>query len=123
MLDSRDAGSLFARSARLPSGYGVGFDERVVEYPWLLPRVPGGKILDAGSALNHAHVLERFLPCLDELHIVTLGPESFTFEDPGVTYAYGDLRDLPYPDAFCVHPCIATTTCSGSVESCALAGT
>ena len=90
---------LFARSAPLPRGYGIGLDERVVEYPWLLPRVPRGRILDAGSALNHAHVLERFLPRLDELHIVTLTPEPFSLDDPRITYTYADLRDLPYPSA------------------------
>jgi SAM-dependent methyltransferase len=90
---------LFERSARLPRGYGVGLDERVVEYPWLLPRVPGGRVLDAGSALNHAHVLERFLPRLDELHIVTLAPEPYSLDDPRVTYSFADLRDLPYPSA------------------------
>jgi SAM-dependent methyltransferase len=97
-LDSPDVAALFARAARLPRGYGIGLDERVVEYPWLLPRLPGGRVLDAGSALNHAHVLERLLPRVDELHIVTLAPEDFSRDDPRISYAYADLRDLPYPD-------------------------
>jgi hypothetical protein len=96
LLDSPDVLSLFERGARLPRGYGVGFDERVVEYPWLASRLPRGKILDAGSTLNHAHVLERFLPRLDELHIVTLAPEDVAF--PGVSYEFSDLRELPYDD-------------------------
>jgi SAM-dependent methyltransferase len=80
-----------------------------VEYPWLLPRVPCGRVLDAGSALNHAHVLERFLPRLEELDIVTLAPEPYSFDDPRVTYRYADLRDLPYqPGAFDAVVCVST---------------
>jgi SAM-dependent methyltransferase len=100
VLDSPDAAALFARAARLPPGYGVGFDERVVEYPWLQSRLPRGRVLDAGSTLNHAHILDRFLPGLAELHIVTLAPERFSLTEPGLSYAYADLRDLPYPDGY-----------------------
>lgn len=96
LLDSPDAQALFARRGRLPRGYGVGFDERVVEYPWLAARLPGGKVLDAGSTLNHPHVLERFLPRVKELHVATLAPEDVAF--PSVSYEYSDLRELPYED-------------------------
>ena len=73
-------------------------DERVIEYPWLLAREPGGHVLDAGSTLNHEHVLERFLPRCDDLHIVTLAPEPESFPELGIVYSYADVRDLPYPD-------------------------
>ena len=96
LLDSPEVLELFARGAELQPGYGVGFDERVVEYPWLASRLQRGKVLDAGSTLNHAHVLERLLPRVDELHIVTLAPEPFA--SPAVAYEYADLRDLPYDD-------------------------
>src|SRR6266576_4374690 len=59
----------FTSGAQLPDGYGVGFDERVVEYPWLLTRKFGGRVLDAGSALNHEHLLDRFVPEFDTLTI------------------------------------------------------
>jgi SAM-dependent methyltransferase len=98
VLDSPEALALFARGERLPAGYGIGFDERVVEYPWLLSRLPPGRVLDAGSTLNQAHILDRVLPRVEELHIVTLAPEPFVLADPRVTYAYADLRDLPYPE-------------------------
>jgi SAM-dependent methyltransferase len=96
LLESPDALELFAQSAKLPRGYAVGFDERVVEYAWLASRLPRGKVLDAGSTLNHAHILERLLPRIDELHVVTLAPEAVEF--PSVSYAYADLRELPYED-------------------------
>jgi len=94
LLDSPDALALFAGGKRLPDGYGPGFDERVVEYPWLLSRLAGGRVLDAGATLNHAHVLERVLARGEELHLVTLAPEQV--ELPGATYDYADLRELPY---------------------------
>jgi SAM-dependent methyltransferase len=88
----------FVRGEPLPRGYGVGLDERVVEYPWLLAANPRGRVLDAGSVLNHAHVLDRFLPSFDALTIVTLQPEAVAFTDRKVAYAYDDLRDLPFRD-------------------------
>jgi SAM-dependent methyltransferase len=88
----------FVRGEPLPPGYGVGLDERVVEYPWLLAANPRGRVLDAGSVLNHAHVLDRFLPSFDALTIVTLQPEAAAFTDRKVAYAYDDLRDLPFRD-------------------------
>jgi len=88
----------FRRGERLPRRYGIGLDERVVEYPWLFANEPTGHVLDAGSTLNHEHVLERFLPRCDDLHIVTLAPEPESFPELGAVYAYADVRDLPYPD-------------------------
>jgi SAM-dependent methyltransferase len=88
----------FADVESLPRRYGVGLDERVVEYPWTLAQRPHGRVLDAGSALNHAHILDRFLPSVADLHIVTLAPEPMSFPERGVSYAYADLRELPFPD-------------------------
>jgi SAM-dependent methyltransferase len=88
----------FRSGARLPRRYGIGFDERVVEYPWALAHTHLGRVLDAGSSLNHEHVLQRFASRCDELHIVTLAAEAEAFPEFGVLYSYADLRDLPYPE-------------------------
>ena len=40
------------RGEQLPDGYGVGLDERIVEYLRLLAAEPRGRVLDAGSVLN-----------------------------------------------------------------------
>jgi SAM-dependent methyltransferase len=96
LLDRPDAPALFARGTRLPRRYGIGFDERVVEYPWLWSRPLGGRVLDAGATLNHAHVLERFRRRVDELHVVTLAAEP---QLEGVSYTSADLRELPFEDA------------------------
>ncbi len=91
---------LTLRSGRpLPERYGIGFDERVVEFPWLATRELSGRVLDAGSTLNHAHVLARLRPRVESLDIVTLTPEDQAFPQLDISYQYADLRDLPFRDA------------------------
>jgi len=98
LLDSEPWRVRFARGLRLPAGLGAGFDERVVEYPWLLSRRLAGRVLDAGSVLNHRHLVERVLPLVDELTVATLAPEPVAFTSLGISYLYADLRRLPLRD-------------------------
>jgi len=98
VLDDDEWGALFSGDAPLPPGLGAGFDERVVEYPWLFSRRLAGRVLDAGSVLNHQHLVERLMPAVDELTIVTLAPEPASHTSLGVSYLYGDLRTLPLRD-------------------------
>jgi SAM-dependent methyltransferase len=90
------------RDDELPAGYGEFLDERVIEYPWFLARVneTPGRLLDAGSTLNHAFALTH--PRLEdkEVTIVTLGPEASCFWQRRVSYVFADLRDLPFRDGF-----------------------
>jgi glycosyltransferase involved in cell wall biosynthesis/SAM-dependent methyltransferase len=88
----------FRRAEPQPPGFGDGFDERVVEFPWVVSRRLSGTVLDAGSALNHRHVLERVRQRMDDLHVVTLAPEEESFPELGVSYVFGDLRELPFKD-------------------------
>jgi SAM-dependent methyltransferase len=109
MLDAPEAVDLFRRRAQLPDGYGIGLDERVVEYPWALSHAPFGRLLDAGSVLNHEHVLDRFQPRADDVHVLTLEPEEHAFTERRVSYVYSDLRELPYRDGqFDTVMCIST---------------
>lgn len=91
----------FEHRLALPPGFGVALDERCVEYPWALAKLStlSGRVLDAGSALNHAFLVG--LPALSnkQLHIVTLGPESNCFWRRGISYLYEDLRTLPMRDS------------------------
>lgn len=84
----------------LPAGYGIAMDERVVEYPWLFARLRPdvGKMLDAGSALNHDYLLER--PPLKgaDLTIMTLAPEKDCYWYQGFSYVFGDLRRTMFAD-------------------------
>ena len=61
VLDDPRVLERFRAGERLDAGYGIGFDERVVEFPWLFTRELSGRMLDAGSTLNHPHVLTRLL--------------------------------------------------------------
>lgn len=81
--------------AMLPAGHGYRIDERVVEYPWVFAQLPDdpGKMLDAGSALNHDFLLARPPLSKARLTIMTLAPEKRCFWRQGVSYLFGDLRD------------------------------
>ncbi|MBJ7332957.1 MAG: methyltransferase domain-containing protein, partial [Solirubrobacteraceae bacterium] len=99
----------FREAEELPDGYGVGFDERVVEYPWLLAQDPDGRVLDAGSVLNHDHLLDRFRPRFDALTIATLVTEDETFPERDISYLDADLRELPFADeSFDATVCLST---------------
>ncbi len=84
----------------LPDGYAVGYDERVVEYPWAFGHSLAGRMLDAGSTFNHSHILDRLLPRIDDLTIATLAPEAASFPSRGISYVFGDLRELPFRDGW-----------------------
>lgn len=94
----------------LPDGFGSRLDERVIEYPWTFARLKGsaGRLLDAGSALNHEFLLSE--PALREKSIVffTLAPESF-HSSPNLSYVFGDLRETVLRDeTFDEIVCIST---------------
>jgi glycosyltransferase involved in cell wall biosynthesis/SAM-dependent methyltransferase len=98
-LEDAELLARFRAGEPLPEGLGAGFDERVVEFPWLAAQRLGGRVLDAGSTLNHLHVLARLRPRVDDLHIVTLAPEAEAFPHLGISYLFADLRKLPLDDA------------------------
>jgi len=66
----------------------------------MLAHVPpgSGRLLDAGSALNHEFLLEQDAIASKRVHIVTLAPESQCFWGRGVSYLFEDLRGLPFED-------------------------
>lgn len=86
---------VFARGEPLPQGYGVGIDERIVEYPWLLSRMSnnGGLMLDGGSVLNYPFLLDAPQLSAKRLVILTLAPESTMAKRQNVSYMFGDLRE------------------------------
>ena len=95
----------------LPDGYGYRLDARLIEIPWVLSRVRNteGRFLDAGSAFNYDFVLSA--PALKDKQttIVTLAPEREAFWKLGVSYVFGDLRDLDFRDErFDAVACIST---------------
>lgn len=99
-IDDGMLGAAAVRGDALPDGYAVGYDERTIEYPWLFGLGFGGRVLDAGSTFNHPHILDRALPLVDELTILTLAPEAHAFPLRGISYLYGDVRELPFRDGW-----------------------
>jgi len=87
-------------SKSLPPGYGFRLDERIVEYPWLLARLPShpGTLLDAGSILNYEFLLKHPALAAKRIFISTLAPEAESFSRLGVSYVYEDLRDSCFRD-------------------------
>lgn len=100
LLADEEWRAIFAGEEQIPAGFAAPFDERAVEYLWLFSRGPRGRVLDAGSVLNHRHVLEPMLEAADDLIIVTLAPEQASFNGLGVSYLYADLRELPLRDGW-----------------------
>ncbi len=99
-LADDQAMATFREAGRLASGFGHGLDERCVEVPWALSRITRqpGRILDAGSALNFAYLLDLPIWENKDLHIVTLAPEANCYWFRSISYLYEDLRDLPIRD-------------------------
>jgi SAM-dependent methyltransferase len=98
-LARNDLAALFSRPS-LPAHFGVGANERIIEIPWLFAQQPTGRVLDAGSSLNHSEYLSPLARLVDEIHIVTLVYEGIAFPEHGVSYVFADLRNLPYGDEF-----------------------
>lgn len=111
ILSNQDLLAIFNEGKRLPDHYGIGFDERCIEYPWVFAHLPPGafSILDAGSALNFEYLVDAPLLSDKKLHIVTLSPERECYYSKGISYIFDDIRDLPirndYYDAIV---CIST---------------
>lgn len=95
----------------LPDSFGIAIDERVVEYPWLFGYLRRdnlkGRLLDAGSALNHDFLLRRAPLRGSDLTIMTLAPEKRCQWYDGYSYVFGDFRQTFFQDAvfdavFCI---------------------
>jgi hypothetical protein len=129
-LRRRLKAELWKRQGRVPGGYGgnaakwaaieramrgtdgrygwddAGLDERVVEYAWCFDRLRTldalpGRVLDAGSVLNHGPVLTAWREARrSPVSIVTLGYEGHGDVSDEVRYEFADLRDLPYRDGW-----------------------
>jgi SAM-dependent methyltransferase len=83
-------------------GYGFRLDERIVEYPWLLSRLPveRGRLLDAGSVLNFDFILSHPSLTTKKIFVSTLAPEKNCFWQRQISYLYEDLRETCYRDNY-----------------------
>lgn len=88
---------------RLPNSFGIGLDERIVEYPWIfsiLKDLKNKEILDAGSTFNFEFILEKSLVKENKLTIATYAPENPNFNHLGISYVYTDLRNTFFRDLY-----------------------
>jgi len=95
---------------QLPDGYGRWLDERLVEYPWMLSRLPEGAadVLDAGSTLNHRSILAHHRLRDKNITIVTLAPENECYWRDRISYVFGDLRNMYFRErSFSVVVCLS----------------
>ncbi len=102
---------IFRKSESLPDRYGYRLDARMVEIPWALSHlaIREGRLLDAGSSLNSTAVLDSPALAPYKITIATLAPESACYWQMGVSYTYGDLRQLDFRDGwFDAVICIST---------------
>lgn len=86
-------------SGQLPEHFGVGFDERVAEYPWIFSRLSKREkveILDAGSTFNFPEIISHPSVKNKQLTIFTYYPEPNNFSENRISYVYGDLREMPF---------------------------
>ena len=88
------------RKKELPLGYGYRLDERVIEYPWLFSKMEQGSqnVLDAGSTFNYNYLVNHPVIVSKDLTICTFAPEDLSFNKNKISYAYNDLRNLPFKD-------------------------
>lgn len=101
MLHNKQIMERFRKAERLPFKYGYALDERVVEYPWTLSRIPAAenaRLLDAGSSLNFKEIVSYTALQNKKMTIVTLYPEQHCFWKDSISYLFADIRKLPFRD-------------------------
>lgn len=105
--------SMFRDQSSLPKNYGVGIDERIVEYPWIISNIDqkSTNLLDAGSALNFLNILEHEVFTDKKITIANLNPESRCYWEKEISYIFEDIRDLPLKDGL-----FDTITCISTLE-------
>lgn len=111
VLHNENLLAVFRAGRNLPENYGIGIDERIIEYPWVFSHLNDKpeNILDAGSTFNFWPIISHGKIKNKKLTIMTLAPESKNFPVRNVSYVYGDLRSMPFPnDYFDVISCIST---------------
>jgi SAM-dependent methyltransferase len=116
-----DDGVAFARGARARGERPrwlqgpPGTDERVIELPWVLARLQGGRALEVGYAFAEAPYLAALLQAgFDELTGVDLAEADV----PGMTTVRADVRELPFDKGtFDLALCVSTLEHVGADNS------
>lgn len=94
--------------------FGVGIDERIVEFPLAFQVADfarPGRILDAGAAMNLPYIRDAIgVPVASVIHFTQSGTkEMCRFQDDRYSYVFGDLRRTDFRDgAFDRILCVST---------------
>lgn len=85
---------------QIPGSFGIGLDDRVVEYPWIFAHLSKDQtiFLDAGSTFNYAYLLNHPQITAKYKYIATYFPERDNFNEKRISYVYCDLREMPFKD-------------------------
>lgn len=96
LINDKEILSDYSKNTKLPKDYGKYFDERVVEYPWLISKIQDKdkRILDAGSILNFPFVVKNKKLLNKKIIIANLNPERYCFYKTGISYVYSDYADI-----------------------------
>jgi SAM-dependent methyltransferase len=103
VINNKESIQKLKDSENLPVGYGHAFDERIVEYPWIIANISSDKalkLLDIGPVLNYEFCINHLLK-LDptkQITIFSLTPEPRCYYDKNISYVLGDARYLPFAD-------------------------
>ncbi len=100
-LNSIDVLNCF-KSDILPNKFGIGIDDRSVEYPWIFSNLEKGseKMLDAGSTFNFRYIIDKEVLKDKDITIYTYYPEGYCYFQDRISYVYGDLRDLCFKNDY-----------------------
>ena len=99
------------KSGSLPKNLGIGIDERIVEYPWIISQITpdAERIIDVGSTFNNPHIINLQLLTKKKITILNIVPDSNCFYSQGVSYILSDIRNTPFKDnQFDILTCIST---------------
>lgn len=82
--------------------YGIGIDERIVEYPWIFANLSNAKtkFLDCGSTFNYSSLVNHELIKNKEITILTYYPEYENYNQNRISYIYSDIRNMPLKDLY-----------------------
>jgi SAM-dependent methyltransferase len=97
----------------IPLEFGIGFDERMVEYPWIFSKIKKDKaaFLDAGSTFNFTEIISHPDLSDEALTIFTYYPEHNNFCHKRISYVYGDLREMPFRSNY-----FSQVVCQSTIE-------
>jgi hypothetical protein len=99
----------FWKMTDIPKGFGQGFDERVVEIPWLYKSLDScsRRLWDVGSVLNHDYLLLQKKIRNKQVIISNLNPEAKNFNKYNISYLYENavktsLREKTFSEIICI---------------------